>query len=227
MRLVLERISLFFHLQVFYLSCLHSNSQFDYTVSCATGATLASLVILSTYTWKKCMYEIMSQNLYPNILSQEVGWSWKVEYKANAPKRLSPLHAKSDKKAICSLPSLLPSSFLRKSFFWVRRNFLQKRTSHAEGREERRLPCWPINQSVINVVVTIPVSWILNTYLSGIKLLERTKRQVYFKKLKKILGLFLDLPWHLPSLPTTTGCPQDSDWVRRVDWFLRMLCIWC
>ena len=112
-------------------------------------------------------------------------------------------------------------------FFGAEKFPLEKDVSRREGREERRLPCWPINQSVINVVVTIPVSWILNTYLSGIKLLERTKRQVYFKKLKKILGLFLDLPWHLPSLPTTTGCPQDSDWVRRVDCFLRMLCMWC
>ena len=36
-------------MQVFHMSCLLSNSQFDYTVSCATGATLASLVIRSTY----------------------------------------------------------------------------------------------------------------------------------------------------------------------------------
>ena len=102
----------------------------------------------------------------------------------------------------------------------------EKDVSRREGREERRLPCWPINQSVINAVVTIPVSWILNTYLSRIKLLESTKRQVYFKKLKKILGLFLDLPWHLPSLPTTTGCSQYWVWVMRVD-FDSYMCYQC
>ena len=64
--------------------------------------------------------------------------------------------AKLDKKAIRSLPSFLPS-LLQKSFFECGEIFSRKGRL-TQSRERGRLPCWPINQSVINEVVTISVS---------------------------------------------------------------------
>ena len=165
----------------------------------------------------------MSQNLCPNILM----WSGKVGYKAKHLKKtvLHSMPSQKKRQSARFLPCfLLPSS--KNPFFSAEKFPLEKDVSRREGREERRLPCWPINQSVINAVVTIPVSWISITHLNGSELLERTKRQVFSKKLKKILGLFSDLPWHLPSLPTTTGCSQDWVWVMRVD-FDSYMCYAC
>ena len=126
----------------------------------------------------------------------------------NASKRLFLLHAKSDKKAIRSLPSLFPSPFLQKSFFECGEISSRKGRLTQRGEGGKKITMLT-NKPVGHQCGSDHSCFLNHDYISQLGQLKRTKRTVHFKILKNILGLFLDLPWHLPSLPTTTGCPQD------------------
>ena len=122
--------------------------------------------------------------------ASKVKW---VYFKGKCLKKAVPT-AKLDKKAIRS-PFLTP-----KILFWVRRNLFGKRASHAErGRREGKK---------ITMLTNKPVGhqWRSDhcCFLYHCPWMQRSHcgdqfQNVSFKKQERVLGLFLDLPWHFPS----------------------------